>query len=219
MKVTRQNPRYLFLLLVGACAVGCFPGCLRDGSSPANSEDWESSIEPPKFSDEVRNILDQKTQLVQGLAAQDRIVSAVNTANEENKALSEPEVSARDAHWRATKGLDDFIKPFLTNDCAEALIEFQEANDAFSELLVTDSRGLLVAASNKSSDYLQADEPWWVAAFDEGRGRSHTGPIEYDESARSEAISVYVPILDPKDNRAIGVIKAVCDVTAIKLEL
>ena len=219
MKVAGQTLRHVLVLVIAPCAISCVPGCVQDASGPTDPEDWESSIEPPKFSGEVQDVLDRKTQLVESLAAQDGIVSAVRMANEENKSLTEADINARDARWQATEGLDDFIKPFLTNDCAEALIAFQDENDAFSELLVTDSRGLLVAASNKSSDYLQADEAWWGAAFNKGIGRSHTGPIEYDESSRSEAISVYAPVLDPQDNQAIGVIKAVCDVTAIKLEL
>jgi hypothetical protein len=219
MSGVRQFCRRPYLLLIGVCTLVSFVGCLQDSGSPSASEAKPLSAEPRQLSEEVKSVLRRKTLLVEKLAAEDRIVSAVRQANDTNEELTKAEIIARDARWRETAGIDDFIKPFLTNDCAEALIEFQEQHDAFPELLVTDSRGALVAASNKISDYDQADEAWWVATIDDGRGRSHTGPIEYDESARSEAISVYVPILDPQDDRAIGVIKAVCDVTAIKLEL
>ena len=192
---------------------------MQEVSSPIAPNVQELPLPPAELSAEVRRVLDRKTLLVEELATQQRIVSAVRESNERNGDLTTADIDERDARWRTTHGIDDFIKPFLVNDCAEALVAFQEEHDAFPELLVTDSRGLLVAASNKSSDYLQADEPWWIATIDDGRGRSHTGPIEYDESARSEAISIYVPILDPQTGQAIGVIKAVCDVTAIKLEL
>jgi len=194
----------------------CLPLGCGDGSDAANGQ---AAIDPPAFSKEVQAVIQQKTGLIEQLVAQERVVSAVRAANQENASLTEPDIRSFDARWQATEGLDETIKPYLTNDCALALVEFQETNDAFPELLVTDARGLLVAATNKSSDYLQADEPWWVEAFDEGRGRSHTGPIEYDASARSEAISIYVPILDDESGQAIGVIKAVCDVVAIKMEL
>ena len=75
-----------------------------------------------------------------------------------------------------------------------------------------------MAATNKSSDFLQADEAWWVETFKRGRQGGRTGPIEYDESTGSEAISVYVPLVDAED-AVIGVIKAVCDLNAIKREL
>ena len=205
------------LLVLGA--VLWFPGCRQQVDCRSAPEGRGLSAEPLKLSDEVKRVLEQKTLLVENLAAQDRIVSAVRQACKENESLTDGDVRERDALWRSADGIDEFIKPFLTNDCADALIEFQEEHDTFSELLVTDSRGLLVAASNKSSDFAQADETWWIATNDDGRGRSYTGTIEYDDSARSESISVCVPIFAPETGQPIGVIKAVCDVTAIKLEL
>lgn len=219
MKGTIKPCRRLIAFLVGVCTVTWLPGCLQPAGDHSISDNENEPVESAKLSDEVISVLERKTRLVEALALQDRIVAAVRKANRENEALSDEEILAQDAHWQGTDGIDEFIKPFLTNDCADALVEFQEAHDAFPELLVTDSRGLLVAASNKSSDYLQADEAWWKETFDDGRGHVHTGSLEYDESARSEAISVYVPIRDPDDRHVIGVIKAVCDVTAIKLEL
>ncbi len=111
------------------------------------------------------------------------------------------------------------MKPCLTNPCAKVLVGFQETNKGFSEVFVTDGRGLVVAATNKTSDYLQADEAWWTDTFAGGRGKARHGEIEYDPSARSEAISLYAPVIDPETKQAVGVIKAVCDLTAIKMEL
>ena len=73
--------------------------------------------------------------------------------------------------------------------------------------------------TNKTSDYYQADEAWWTETYANGLGKSLFGAIEYDESALAEAIPIYVPITDPDTGSAIGVMKAVCDITAIKMEL
>ena len=98
-------------------------------------------------------------------------------------------------------------------------MDFQEAHDGFPEIFVTDRHGLIVAQTNKTSDYNQADEDWWTRTFGDGAGQTHHGPIEYDESAQAEAISIYVPVVDPGSKKTIGVMKAVCDITAIKMEL
>lgn len=214
---TSKSCRVLILFALGVWAVTWLAGCQGAADTPPIEEGRMGSVESRGLSPEVKNILKGKTELVATLASDYRIVSAVVEANRESRGLSDEEILERDARWQATTGIDEFIKPFLTNDCADVLVEFQEAHDGFPELLVTDSRGLLVAASNKSTDYLQADEGWWTKTYDEGCG--HTGPLEYDKSARSESISVCVPIYDPHGHRVIGVIKAVCDVTAIKLEL
>ena len=47
---------------------------------------------------------------------------------------------------------------------------------------------------------------------------SHGG-IEYDQSALAGAIAIYVPILDPDTEAAIGVMKVIVDLTAIKMDL
>ena len=62
-------------------------------------------------------------------------------------------------------------------------------------------------------------EDWWKEAYNQGMGKSYYGEIEYDDSARAEAISLYTPIMEPETGKAIGVMKAVCDITAIKMEL
>lgn len=219
MKANDRYPYHTFLMLSGFLVLPCLSGCTEWIGSKSIAHDWETSIVLPEFTVEVRGILDRKAQLIEEIAADERIVAAVRQANVENQSLSEAAILSLDARWQASEGITDFIRPFLTNKCAQALLEFRETNDAFSEILVTDQRGLIVGASNKSSDYLQADEAWWRTSFDEGRGQACTGPIEYDASSRSQAISVYVPILDPDAGSAIGVIKAVCDVTAIKREL
>ncbi|MEZ0266846.1 MAG: ATP-binding protein [Phycisphaerae bacterium] len=55
----------------------------------------------------------------------------------------------------------------------------------FSEVLITDLSGRLVAATNKTSDYFQADEDWWKACYADGKGRAIVTGIATDESATS----------------------------------
>jgi hypothetical protein len=207
-----QLPTGIFVAVVTLGLAGC-----GGEVGPSNSVNGE--LPPPDFSDEVEAVLAKRIELVKQLAADAVVVEAVKAANENNAGLSEAEIDRLDSQWQQTEGIDEFIKSMITNPCAEHLVDFQEARNAFPEIFVTDRYGLIVAETNKTSDYLQADESWWTKAFDDGRGHTHHGAIEYDESARSEAISIYVPVMDPDTQHAIGVIKAVCDITAIKMEL
>jgi hypothetical protein len=124
-----------------------------------------------------------------------------------------------DQRWRKTDGTDNFINPFLTNAVAVKLMEFQKNNFGFQEIFVTDEHGLNVGQTNKTTDYYQADEEWWIRAYNFGEGKTYHGLVEFDESAQTEAISIYVPIRDPDTAIAIGVTKAVFSITAIKAEL
>ena len=79
--------------------------------------------------------------------------------------------------------------------------------------------GLNAGQTNKTTDYYQADEDWWIGAYNSGKGKASHGTIEFDESAQTEAISLYIPVMDGINNKAIGVIKAVVSITAIKMDL
>lgn len=172
------------------------------------------------LSEAVEAALQRKIALVQHELAQDPlIVQAVRASNATSQGLSLDEIQALDRQWQAATTLTDFMKQFLTNPCAERLMDFQDAHEGYAEIFIADARGLVVGETNKTTDYYQADEDWWVQGYAGGRGRSFHGEIEYDESAMSEAIAVYVPVLDPETHQAIGVLKAVVDITAIKMEL
>ncbi len=78
------------------------------------------------------------------------------------------------------------------------------------ELFMTDRRGALVASTNKTTDYYQADEEWWQRAFNGGLGSVYRSEMEYDESSQAEAWALSAPIFDADGNLQ-GVIKVVVD--------
>jgi hypothetical protein len=138
------------------------------------------------FSKELKQVLDNKIELLQNIAKDPRIIEKVKISNSNNRDFNLSEILETDKKWRETEGLDDFIKSLLTNKSAQYLIDFQEKHDE---------------------------------AYNQGTGNTFYGKIEYDESAIAESIPIYIPVIDPGINKAIGVIKAVCDITAIKMEL
>jgi hypothetical protein len=172
-----------------------------------------------RFSEEVEQLLQQKIQLIRSLAEDPRIIKFVKESNEKNKSLTPREVDQLDKKWRNVNGIDEFIGSFISNECARALIAFQEAHEGFAEIFIADAVGLIVGETNKTSDYYQADEGWWIKAYHDGRGKSYYGEIEYDDSARAEAIALYVPVIDPQTRQAIGVIKSIYNISSIIVEL
>lgn len=200
-------------LLLGAA------GCPGTNSDQPDSEKDRAPVPVPSFEREVEAVLERKITLVEQLAADTTVVEAVRTSNRRHKGITEAEIARLDEQWQRTEGIDAFVKSLLTNECAKILAEFEVAHEGFPEVFVTNERGLVVAETNKTTDYFQADESWWVKAYNDGTGESHYGEIEFDKSAGSECISLHVPVMDPETGKAIGVIKAVCDITAIKMEL
>ncbi len=173
-----------------------------------------------RFSPEVEAVLAQKREeLTQGLLEDPGILEAVRASNARNQTMAMSEVLRLDGQWKAAKATTAFMEAFTTNACAKRLIAFQQSHQGYSEIFIADARGLIVGETNITSDYYQADEDWWINAYADGRGQFLSGDIEYDESARSEAISLYLPVTDPETKQAIGVMKAVIDLMAIKAGL
>ena len=80
---------------------------------------------------------------------------------------------------------------------------------------MTDRTGALVAATNVTSDYYQADEEWWQVAFNADRGGAYVGEPEYDESAGDYAINLAVQVRDPKTGVLLGVLRSTYRLSAL----
>lgn len=216
---------YFLKLLIISLSAGLLlfssTGCSENGQSNLEIATNKSNVKTERtgFSKELEQLLGKKIELLKNLATNPQIIEIIKRFNEKNQEISISDILKDDKKWKETKGIDDFIKPFIINECAQFLIEFQEQYDEFPEIFITDENGLIVGETNKTSDYYQADEQWWIKAYNNGIGRIYFGKIEYDESAHAEAISIYIPVMDFQYNKAIGVIKAVCDITALKMEL
>lgn len=176
---------------------------------------------PQEFAPELEKILGNKLAIIENFLLDPIIIGAVRKSNAEHEGISVLEIQTMDERWKSPKEKadSDYIQQFLNNETAKKLLLFQETDAGFSEIFITDQRGLNVGQTNKTSDFYQADEEWWIGAYFEGKGKSYHGPVEFDESAQVEAISLYAPIRDPITKKAIGVAKAVINVGQLRLEL
>lgn len=170
------------------------------------------------LSPELESILSKKIILVEALAQNPALVDALKSSAQVDGQLTKDEITKLDDEWKKSEGDSDFSKKFLANETAILLKKFQEDNPGFPEVFVTNSLGLNVGQTNKTSDYLQSDEQWWTGAYAEGLGNSYHGDIEYDESAQSRSVALYVPVYNG-EKQVVGIIKAVLDIAAIQQEL
>ena len=104
-------------------------------------------------------------------------------------------------------------REFLDNSTGTRLREFQTISPKHVELFITDQYGANIAATDRTTDFYQADEEWWHAAFNGGQGCVYIGQPEYDQSSQTFAISIVVPVLS--GDRAVGVLRSTWDVTEL----
>ncbi len=177
------------------------------------------SKDPGLFSEEIEGIFSKKINELQLILQDPIILEAIRASNVEHQGWSADTISQLDKKFIGAKASDPWIQSFMNNAAAQRLAEYRKSHQGYAEIFVTDSRGLNVCQTNKTSDYYQADEEWWVKTFNQGIGKTRHGDIEFDESAQSQAVSLYAPILDGDSSKVIGVAKAVLKIDQIKDEL
>ena len=142
------------------------------------------------------------------------ILDEVRSTNEQQFDLAEfnLRVEEIESEWEGTDPIySKFQRQLLENPASQFLREFNNVFTAFREIIVTDEHGRLVAASNKSSDYYQADEAWWQRAYLEGQGKRYVSGIQFDESANVYGMEIAQPIRESGGGEVIGIVKVIVD--------
>ncbi len=117
-----------------------------------------------------------------------------------------------DKIWIAADAANDNASPLvqsvLHNTVATDLLAFQKAFPDHVEIFVTDRYGASIASTDRTSDYNQGDETWWQDAYNGGKGAVYVGQPEFDESTKTYAINMAVPVQDEASGEVIGVIRS-----------
>ena len=125
--------------------------------------------------------------------------------------LKMPEVQALDRSW-TERSAEKEKAALLRAPASRYLADLVAHDRTYREMLLTDRYGRLVAASNETSDYFQGDEDWWkaAAAADRAPGVSLTD-VRWDDSSRTYAVEIAVPVYEPDSEVFAGILKAVVD--------
>ena len=98
--------------------------------------------------------------------------------------------------WIDAANDSPLLKEYLDNVVSRAMVDIVNIRKTVSGILITDKFGGLVAASEKTNNFYQADKVWWQEAYSKGRGRIFVGDVELDESSKAWSIPIAVPVKD-----------------------
>ncbi|MBE0698913.1 MAG: hypothetical protein IH586_18505, partial [Anaerolineaceae bacterium] len=172
-----------------------------------------------KLSAQTEGILARSLSNLQALALSPTIVEAVEKANQTNSGLSDDDIASLDQAWKDKAAeIEQRVAGIQDNPVSGFLLSFLKTFPDEKEVFVTDQNGLNVAMTDRTSDYLQADEGWWQAAYADGKGAPFIDQVEYDESSGIYAVNIAVPVMDASGT-LVGVLRGTVDVTAIFTEL
>jgi serine phosphatase RsbU (regulator of sigma subunit) len=130
----------------------------------------------------------------------------------------DPEELARetrqlDTIWPSLPPGDPQLLHVLQNPGSGNLVQYRAQHPAVAELMVTDARGRLIAASGKTSDFEQADESWWQKGATLAQGGQWTDVLRFDDSSDVFSMDVVLPLHEGA--ALVGVAKMSVDVTAL----
>ncbi|MEM7118954.1 MAG: GAF domain-containing protein [Chloroflexota bacterium] len=158
----------------------------------------------------VSELLGRQVNSLQVLALNDVLQTAVSEQNAERLAdgeVADQRLIALDEQWKAAPDNDPFVQSVQQTDSALKLRQFQQSFDIHKELFITDSYGGLVGATNRTTDYYQADEAWWQAAYAEGAGDVYISEPLLDESSNAFGLIVALPIYDSSNGDLVGILR------------
>jgi signal transduction histidine kinase len=149
---------------------------------------------------DVDQLIGERVDDVVGLSAAPSVRNAARQAGDDGDVLvlqptSDLEDQFSDSRRLAPgSGADRYLRSFTDRE------------PLFSELFFTERNGLAVAASSRTSDFVQSDETWWNRAWDDGL---YLGPIELDESSDAVGLTVAARIDGSAGGEPLGVVKGV----------
>jgi hypothetical protein len=127
-------------------------------------------------------------------------------------AVDAKAIVAIEQAWAANPSATASGLKLFDNAASVYLRDIVENDRVYREIFVTDREGRLVAASNPTSNYFQGTEGWWKDAFGDGvHGRMIIGDVQWDASARANAIQFALPIIEGEGRPIVGVLKVVAD--------
>jgi anti-anti-sigma regulatory factor/HAMP domain-containing protein len=161
---------------------------------------------------EIGDLLAQEVERLQTLALSKPLQDAVAAANASYRgdpAGINAQIAALDAKWVAARvGVEPLVQTKLFEGIATGISAYQAAFPDNVEVFVTDRYGAVVATTNQTSDYAQADEGWWQAANAGGQGAVSIGRPTYDDSSQTMSVTIAVPVYRTGTRELVGVLRS-----------
>lgn len=173
---------------------------------------------PTRAQDHVAPVTEYVNASVAPWATDAAIVDALKAANAEHANLTQADIDALDAQWRAE--VDASSKPLIDKVVGGDLSKFlsakqQEAGGMLTEVFIMDNKGLNIGQSAVTSDYWQGDEDKWQKSYGAGAGAIFVDEVEKDESTQALQTQASIAISDPATNEVIGAITVGIDVSGL----
>jgi len=171
----------------------------------------------------VGDLLDRQVAMLESLSMDELIKSEVKNSDSHYiiKGVNiQDEINQFDKQWivadAANNNNDPLVLEHLNNPASADLKRFNATFPDNVETFITDFYGALVATSNRTSDYNQADEGWWQSAFNNGVGAVYIGSPEFDASSGTISINIALPVRETRTGALLGIIRTTYELNGLE---
>ncbi len=153
---------------------------------------------------------------VRSWLASKELQRAIYQQNLDHKGLSAGDISVLDSRWRAEKlvGGGSLMSSKMSGDLAAFLRGIKAAaGGVITEIFVMDDKGLNVALTDPTGDYMQGDEAKWQKTFGVGAKAMLIDEVEEDGGVNVSQVSLTIA----RDNGfSLGAVTIGINVDALK---
>ncbi len=165
---------------------------------------------------EVAQTIGGREQELVALAAALDLTTVAATSSADYRSVDDATLAAIDSAWSSGATPAALIEA-LNHPLAQSLRRYMHTrapagHPLFAEIYLTNERGVVIATTGRTSDFLQADEAWYQRAT--ANSGIWLGPMEFDASAHSRSVDLVLPLR--LEGRLVGIVKAVLDLAAIQ---
>src|SRR6267378_5534384 len=206
MAIKSQQLRQSFLISGAGAAVllVVFVAWLtssRVGQVLEQEADTRGRDDATRVSAIVTQYMKERQHEATALASAPQLIAAVRDAGQAavTRGLDRMTIPDLERAFNSTRQLggDPALANYLRN---------YPATSDLAEVIVTESHGLNVFASDRPSDFVQRDETWWQRAISEGE---FDAGARFDSSAATASLEFDIAIRTVQSQRPSGVFKAV----------
>ena len=205
---------FILITVISTGALSIFI-IMQTTNSLHDSLERELSALTVNIANQIGDVFDQQINSLNTLAINNVVQQAVEAQNatyQGDAAAVQAEIDAKDTQWRqadtANNNADPLVSEKLNNAVSEDLRKYQKIFPDNVEVFVTDVFGGLVGSSARTSDYNQADEAWWQAAYNQGQGAIYLSDPQFDISTGKIGLQFALPVRSPRSGQVVGILRA-----------
>lgn len=157
-----------------------------------------TSVDTVDFSklttEQVYSALETKIRMVQRMARNRVVISAVKAQNGEK--LKPATIKTRNTHWKKSSRKDPFMHELQISSAGQFLQRKVNQTEEFTTAYVTDCQGAYVAAYSAIRDYGQARHESWKACWNEGIGSIYVSKPQRNRKSGNQSLQIAAPVKD-----------------------